>query len=219
MSNEIYFAHNYRDLCEQHGTAAGFQFEFSCSRCYDTWRSAFEPYRGGRLAGWLGKGVGAASGLLGRVAGEISTAADGLAGSGWGSSRDAAFQRAITAAQGHFNRCARCAGYVCGRCWHPAQGICFTCAPDTSGEMLAAQQRGLNDMVTQRAYDQGQRQGQEFDVATPRQLVCPHCRTETQGGRFCMGCGQQLAQQIPCAGCRTPLPEGAAFCPGCGQRR
>ncbi|WP_414169779.1 double zinc ribbon domain-containing protein [Streptoverticillium reticulum] len=216
---EIYFAGNYHDMSQQYGTASGFQFEFYCSRCHDTWRSPFEPYRGGRLAGWLSKGVGAASGLLGSVVSEVSTAADGLAGSSWGKSRDAAFQRAITGAEGHFNRCARCASYVCGRCWNAEQGLCLHCAPDTAGEMMAAQQRGLNDLVSQRAYDEGQRRGQEYDAQTPRQLVCPQCRTETQGGRFCMGCGHELAQQPSCAGCRTPLPDGAAFCPGCGQRR
>lgn len=219
VSNEIYFAGNYRDLCQQHGTAAGFQFEFYCSRCHDTWRSPFEPYRGGRLAGWLGKGIGAASGLLGKVVSEVSTAADGLAGSAWGSARDAAFQRAIGAAEGHFNRCARCASYVCGRCWNSGQGLCLHCAPDTAGEMMAARQQGLNDQVARRAYDEGQRRGEEQDALTPRQLVCPRCRAETHGGRFCPGCGHQLAQQAVCAGCRAPLLDGAAFCSGCGQRQ
>lgn len=218
MSTEIYFASNYRDLCEQYGTAAGFQFEFSCWRCHDTWRSPFEPYHGGRLASWLSRAIGMASGALGRVGSGVSTAADGLAGSGWGSARDASFQRAIGKATSHFNRCGRCSVYVCRRCWNPEQGLCHNCAPDTAGEMMAAQQRGLNDMVAQHAYDQGQKQGQGFDAHTPRQLVCPQCRTEAQGGRFCPGCGFLLAQQTSCKGCQAPLPEGAAFCPGCGQQ-
>ncbi|MFF4145457.1 hypothetical protein ACFY0A_29665 [Streptomyces sp. NPDC001698] len=56
MSTEIYFNNNHRDLCEQHGTGAGFQFEFYCSRCSDTWRSPFEPFRAGQMAGWLSRG-------------------------------------------------------------------------------------------------------------------------------------------------------------------
>ncbi|MBB4891626.1 ribosomal protein L32 [Streptomyces olivoverticillatus] len=219
MSTEISFANNYRDMCERYGTAAGFQFEFYCSRCHDTWRCPFEPYRGGRLAEWLNRGISTASGLLGSVGSGVGSAAEGLAGSGWGSARDASFQRAIKAAEGHFNRCARCACYVCGRCWHPEQGLCFSCAPDTAGEAMAAQQRGLNDLAMQQAYDEGQRRGQEYDARTARQLVCPQCRTEAHGGRFCPGCGFELAQQRPCAGCRAPMPDGAAFCPGCGHRQ
>nr|WP_184346712.1 zinc ribbon domain-containing protein [Streptomyces olivoverticillatus] len=206
-------------MCERYGTAAGFQFEFYCSRCHDTWRCPFEPYRGGRLAEWLNRGISTASGLLGSVGSGVGSAAEGLAGSGWGSARDASFQRAIKAAEGHFNRCARCACYVCGRCWHPEQGLCFSCAPDTAGEAMAAQQRGLNDLAMQQAYDEGQRRGQEYDARTARQLVCPQCRTEAHGGRFCPGCGFELAQQRPCAGCRAPMPDGAAFCPGCGHRQ
>ncbi|MBD0739907.1 zinc ribbon domain-containing protein [Streptomyces sp. CBMA29] len=219
MSSEIYFSNNYRDLCQEHGTGAGFQFEFSCRRCQDTWRSAFEPYTSGRVAGWLGKGVNAAYGMLGRGGYGMSSAADGLAGAGFGSARDKSFQRAITNAEGHFNRCPRCTDYVCNRCWNAAQGICLNCAPDTAAEALAAQQRGLNDMVSERAYTVGQQNGQAFDVTAPRQLVCPQCGTETRGAAFCSGCGHRVAQPDNCASCSAPIPEGAAFCPGCGARR
>ncbi|MEV7779486.1 zinc ribbon domain-containing protein [Kitasatospora sp. NPDC088351] len=219
MSSEIYFSNNYRDLCEQHGTGAGFQFEFSCSRCSDTWRSPFEAFTTGQVAGWVSKGVSAAWNLIGGNANTISNAADGLAGANWGSSRDAAFQRAIANAQTHFNRCARCTNYVCGRCFDPAQGLCHTCAPDTAAEAMAAQRRGLNDMVSERAYTQGQQTGQAFDVQTPRQLVCPQCSTETHGTPFCPGCGFRLANPNQCGQCQAALPEGAAFCPGCGTRR
>ena len=219
MSSEIYFSNNYRDLCERYGTGAGFQFEFSCSRCNDTWRSPFEAYVGGRAAGWANKAAGVAWGLFGRAGNEVSTAVDGLAGAGYGNARDAAFQRAIDNAKGHFNRCARCTSYVCGRCWNAGQGLCLNCAPDTAAEALAAQQRGLNDMVSQRAYSAGQQNGQSYDVDTPRQLVCPQCRTETHGAAFCPGCGHRLAQEVQCGQCSAALPEGAAFCPSCGTRR
>ncbi|GAA2785680.1 hypothetical protein GCM10010441_08310 [Kitasatospora paracochleata] len=220
MSGEIYFSNNYRDLSEQHGTGAGFQFEFSCSRCYDTWRSPFEAFTTGQVAGWLGKGVSAAWSLIGGTAtNSLTNAADGLAGANWGSSRDAAFQRAIGNAQSHFNRCGRCTHYVCGRCWNSAQGLCLGCSPDTAAEAVAAQQRGLNDMVTQQAYQQGQQSGLSYDVSTPRQLVCPQCRAETHGTPFCPGCGFRLAQPSTCTGCHNEVPDGAAFCPTCGTRR
>lgn len=219
MSSEINFSNNYRDLCEQYGTGAGFQFEFSCHRCSDTWRSPFERFTTGQVAGWIGKGVSAAWNLIGGNANTISNAADGLAGQTWGTSRDAAFQRAIDTAQVHFNRCGRCTHYVCGRCFNAEQGLCFSCAPDTAAEALAAQRRGLNDMVSERAYKAGQASGAEFDVNTPRQLVCPQCRTETHGTPFCPGCGFRLAQPVSCTQCHKDVPEGAAFCPSCGTRR
>jgi hypothetical protein len=219
VTAEIYFSNNYRDLCEEHGTGAGFQFEFSCHRCQDTWRSPFEAYQGARMASWVGKGVNAAWGLLGRTGSGVSSAADGLAGAGYGHARDAAFRRAIDTARTHFNRCPRCTGYVCNRCWNAGQGICLTCAPDTAAEAVAARRRGLNDAVAERSYAAGQSDAASFDSAAPRQLVCPQCGQETHGSAFCPSCGTRLNAQDTCASCRAALPAGAAFCPDCGTRR
>ncbi|MEV7027946.1 zinc ribbon domain-containing protein [Kitasatospora sp. NPDC093558] len=219
MSSEIYFSSNYRDMCEQYGTGAGFQFEFYCYRCSDTWRSPFEAFTTGQVAGWIGKGVSAAWNLIGGNANTISNAADGLAGHTWGGARDAAFQRAITNAQTHFNRCGRCTTYVCGRCFDPGQGLCLTCAPDTAAEAMVAQRRGLNDMVSERAYSVGQQSGAEFDVNARRQLVCPQCSAETHGTPFCPGCGHRLAQPTECTSCHKEVPDRSAFCPSCGTRR
>lgn len=216
---EIYFSNNSRDLCQESGTGAGFQFEFSCGRCYDTWRSPFEPYTGARMASWVNKGVNAAWGVLGRTGSGVSSAADGLAGAGFGQARDAAFQRAISNAEGHFNRCPRCTSYVCNRCWNAGAGICLTCAPDTAAEAVAARQRGLNDSVAERSYEVGQAQAASFDATAQRQLVCPQCRTETHGTPFCPGCGHRMAQQDSCGSCGNAVPQGAAFCPECGTRR
>jgi hypothetical protein len=219
MSNEMHFSNNYRDMCEQHGTGAGFQFEFSCSRCHDTWRSAFQPYTSGRMAGWVDRAVGSAWGALGRAGSEASSALGGLVGANWGPAKDSAFQKAVADATIHFNRCARCTSYVCARCWNAAQGLCLGCAPDTAAEVAASQQRGLNDVASQRAYEVGGAQGSSFNVDQPQQLVCPQCRTETHGARFCPGCGHQLAQQDHCGSCNAQLPTGSAFCPDCGARR
>ena len=64
-----------------------------------------------------------------------------------------------------------------------------------AAEAVAASHRGLNDAVVERAYAVGQRDGQSFDVTTPRQLVCPQCRAETHGTPFCPDCGFRLAQR------------------------
>ena len=219
MSSEIYFSNNYQDLCVQNGTGAGFQFEFRCNRCSDTWRSPFQPYTSGRVAGWADRVVGSAWGALGRAGNEASTALSGLVGANWGPSKDTAFQKAITEATGHFNRCPRCTGHVCGTCWNAAHGLCLTCAPDTAAEVAVAQQRGLNDVAAQRAYDVGGLQGAAFDVDRAQQLVCPECRAETHGARFCPGCGHRLAAPDTCASCHSELPPGASFCPECGTHR
>lgn len=220
MSNgEIYFSNNYRDLCEQYGTGAGFQFEFSCSRCSDTWRSAFRPYTAGRVTGWVDRAVSSAWGALGRTGSEASSALGGLVGANWGPAKDTAFQQAIEDAKGHFHRCPRCTGYVCGRCWNAGQGLCLNCAPDTAAEVAVARQRGLNDSASERAYSAGEDRGQTWDVQRQTQLVCPQCGTETHGTPFCAGCGARLAQSDRCGSCSAELPEGAAFCPGCGTRR
>lgn len=222
MSGETAFSRNYRDLSRQNGTDAGFQFEFSCTRCRDTWRSPFEPYASGRAAGWLQRTAGGAGRLLGgnAVNGHaLSRAADGLAGAGWGSARDAAFQRAVEAGQQRFKRCARCTNPVCDQCWNEEIGLCLRCAPDTSAEAGAARQRGLNQRASQRAQQVGESEGDRYDVDNRRQLVCPNCSAQTRGGAFCQGCGHQLARPDTCGGCRAALPTGAAFCPGCGQPR
>ncbi|MFF9409746.1 hypothetical protein ACF1B0_30115 [Streptomyces anandii] len=74
---------------------------------------------------------------------EPASAADGLAGAGWGRARDHVFERAIGNAQGHFSRCARCSHSVYARCWTAAHGLCLVCAPDTAAESTAARQHGL----------------------------------------------------------------------------
>jgi hypothetical protein len=219
LSSEIYFNDNYRDLSQQSGISAGFQFEFSCQRCHDTWRSPFEGYAGARMAGWLNRGASAASGLLGRLGGDVSSAADGLAGAGWGHARDTSLRRAVATAQSHFSRCPRCTSHVCARCWNAQQGLCLVCAPDTAAELAASRQRGLNDEVSERGYAAGRQQGGGVDVQSSTPLVCPQCRAETHGSRFCGGCGHELARQNHCTGCGGTLPDTAAFCPDCGHRR
>ncbi|MFC5907265.1 double zinc ribbon domain-containing protein [Streptacidiphilus monticola] len=216
---EIYFSNNYRDLCEQNGTGAGFQFEFSCARCYDTWRSAFRPYTAGRVTGWVDRAVSSAWGAFGRAGSEASSALGGIVGANWGPAKDNAFKDAVHDAAAHFNRCPRCTHYVCGRCWNAGQGLCLNCAPDTAAEVAAAAQRGLNDAASQSAYEAGSSRGAAYDVNRPTQLVCPQCRTETHGARFCPGCGYRLAQEDTCRSCNAQLPQGAAFCPDCGTRR
>lgn len=211
---EIKFSDNYRDLCIQSGVNSGFQFEFYCERCHDAWRTDFKSYSSGRASGWLGK----ATGFLGGIASEAGSAMEGLAESGWGRARDEAFKESVKQAENHFNRCARCFQYVCGRCWNKDKGLCLNCAPDAEVEIEAARARGELEAAAEQAAKEGMSRGAAKDVKSSRQLVCPKCRAETHGAKFCPECGMQMAKAAFCPECRAEVSPGVKFCPECGHK-
>lgn len=212
--SEIQFSNNYNDLCIRHGTNAGFQFDFYCERCGDTWRSAFEPYISAQASSWVGK----AAGMFGGILGGVGSAVEGLAEAGYGKARDEAFVKAIEAAKGHFHRCGKCHNYVCDRCWNAAKGLCYNCAPDVAVEVEAARNQGEVQAATEQAQAEGQDRGKTRTVSEDRQLVCPQCKAETHGAKFCPQCGHKLAMTTHCTGCGTLLPPDSRFCPECGQK-
>jgi hypothetical protein len=211
---DLKFGDNYNDLCEKSGVNAGFQFEFFCERCNDTWRSEFVPFRSGQASGWIGR----ASGLLGGVLGGAGEALEGLAESRWGQVRDEAFQTAIRGAQGHFHRCARCSQYVCDRCWNQDRGLCLNCGPSAEVEIEAARSEGEVSAAAEEARAEGMRRGKEMDVKRDRQLSCPQCGAETGGAKFCPECGAKLAVVVRCPACSQEVSPGVKFCPECGQK-
>jgi rRNA maturation endonuclease Nob1 len=73
--------------------------------------------------------------------------------------------------------------------------------------------------VSERATVEGQARAADHDVRADMQLVCPQCRAETHGAKFCPQCGYRMAQQVQCSGCATALQPGAKFCTECGQRQ
>ncbi|MFC4763002.1 zinc ribbon domain-containing protein [Dyella koreensis] len=217
MSDDLHFSNNYHDLSQQYGTGAGFQFEFYCQSCSDTWRSPFAPYRSGQASGWMREIGSLASNLLGGLGGSLDNAVEGIAKAGWGTSRDAAFKEAITAAENHFHRCASCHHYVCDRCFSTDSGLCQTCAPDISTQVQAARHQGKLEAAKDNARELGKSQAGQVDIATERQLVCPQCGCEARGGKFCPDCGHRLAAPDQCTGCQAELPAGSRFCPECGK--
>lgn len=212
--SDFKFSDNYSDLSVQSGTNCGFQFEFSCQRCGDTWRSEFVPYRSGQASGWLGR----ATSLLGGVLGDVGEAVEGMAEAGWGKAHDAAFRGAIEAARKHFHRCARCSDYFCNACWNEQRGLCLNCAPDAEVEIESARARGEADGAIESATLEGQARGKKRDVKRERQLVCPGCGAETKGAKFCPECGQKLNVKAKCTQCSAEIPPGAKFCPECGAK-
>jgi hypothetical protein len=212
--SELQFSKNYSDHCRQNGTDAGFQFEFHCESCQDTWRSPFVSYRSGQASGWLGR----ASGMLGGRLGNLGSAVDGLAEAGFGKARDQAFADAIQNAQRHFNRCARCHNYVCDVCWNASKGLCLTCAPSAEVEIEAARAQGEVYGVGEKAVNEGIRRGKQMDVKRDRQLICPDCGAQTQGAKFCPECGTRLAVKAQCPACEAECAPGTKFCPECGEK-
>lgn len=215
MSTEMQFSSNYSDLSNSSGVDAGFQFEFYCQRCNDRWRTRFEPYRSGQASGWVQKGASLFGGLLGSA----SSVLNGVAEAGWHSARDEAFSNAVTAGKAHFNRCADCHRYVCGPCFDTANGLCFNCAPNVNVAITQARARGEVDSAREQATEEGRTRGAQRNVTQAMQLVCPQCRTETHGAKFCPECGHKMAQQQTCGGCASTLEPGSKFCPECGQRQ
>jgi len=211
---EIKFSDNYNDLSQESGVNAGFQFEFFCERCNDTWRADFVPYRSGQASGWLSK----AGGILGGVLGGASEAAEGLAQAGWGKAHDEAFRLAVEQAKKHFHRCARCFQYVCDTCWNKGNGLCLNCAPDAEVEVEAARAQGEVSGAGEKAALEGVRRGKQKDVKRDRQLVCPQCGAETKGAKFCPECGYQLAIKGRCPACSAEISPTVKFCPECGKK-
>lgn len=93
---------NYKDM-SSYGSSPGFQFEFHCKNCDQTWRSQFKPYRRGQVAGFFGNlmsnfHIGAKAGAATRLASEA-----GLA-----SAKAAALAEARQTAATLHNDCANC---------------------------------------------------------------------------------------------------------------
>lgn len=213
---ETHFTRNVSDLSRQpHDVDAGFQFDFHCERCRDTWRSPFVPYRRGQVAGWLQR---TASALGGGLVNDAGRAAAGYADSGWSEARDEAMKSAVEQAAGHFHRCGKCQNQVCPACWNTVKGLCLNCAPDLQAEVEAARSTAEVDAARERAQAVGEALGQKADVAHPSTNACPRCKAMTRGAKFCPECGYDLAQAVvTCGNCKAANPAGTRFCTECGN--
>lgn len=209
------FADNYQDLSCESGARAGFQFQFYCERCNDTWRSSFSPFKQGQAAEWAGR----ASNMFGGILGGAADTIEGLSSATYGTAHDNAFQAAIEEAKNHFHRCARCYQYVCDTCWNEDAGLCYNCAPSAEVEIEAARASGAVYGVGEKAALEGIREGKKMDVKTRTQLKCPECDAETFGAKFCPECGFKLAQKSFCTECGGELASGAKFCGECGAKQ
>ena len=192
---------NYRDLSRSStGIDAGFQFEFYCESCGDTWKSPFRAYRTGQAAGILRRissvlgefyRVGAITDIMGKVGRASGTSAE----SSGTRAKAAAFEEAQGLVQDRYNRCTNCHMMVCENCWNPGTRTCNKCAASAHG--------------------------QRFDSGTATaaaSLACPNCQTPSQGGRFCHECGFDMAStHKSCPACGATMMRQARFCTDCGH--
>jgi len=192
---------NYRDLSRSPNELnAGFQFEFYCESCGDTWKSPFRAYRVGQAAGILRRlsfvlgefyRVGAITDIVSKVGRASGTSAE-MSGS---KAKVAALEEAQALAQDRYHRCTSCHTMVCDNCWDPGTRTCNKCGAS------AAQAAQYESAATAAAT-----------------LACPNCQTPSQGGRFCHECGFDMAStHKSCPACGVTMMRQARFCTDCGH--
>jgi len=192
---------NIRDISPPIGdVGAGFQFEFVCESCGDTWKSPFRPYRAGQAAGFLRR-----FGYIINEFAKISVITDVIykAGRAGGTSvevtgskaKASAREEAMEMARQRYDRCGNCKSMVCANCFSESSGMCTKCEATTAG-------------ATRQAAAQG----------TAGATICSNCQTPSQGGRFCHECGFDMAStHKSCPSCGTTMSRQARFCTDCGH--
>jgi hypothetical protein len=193
---------NFRDVtASTSDIGAGFQFEFFCERCGETWRSPFKPYRKGQLTGLLSRSS-ALTGELGgwltglsRTVSNIYRASRGVgafADAGLNRAREEAKDEAIALARDRYHACEACHKSVGDECFEERSGLCLDCAKGGGQRGAGGQQEGA--------------------------VSCPNCQTPSQGGRFCHECGFDMAStHKSCPSCGATQPREARFCGDCGH--
>lgn len=197
---------NYRDLSTNPGdVGAGFQFEFVCDSCGDTWKTPFKPYRAGQAAGLFRR-----FGYIFNEFAKISTVTDVIfkltrasnttvetAGS---KPKAEALEEAMASARQRYDQCASCHTWVCANCYNESDHQCIKCERSSPGGNQAGAAVGGGA------------------AASGSALACPNCQTPSQGGRFCHECGFDMAStHKSCPSCGVTLSREARFCGDCGH--
>jgi hypothetical protein len=187
---------NYRDLSQSgNDVGAGFQFEFYCTKCQRKWKSPFQPYRMGQIAGVLSRFMF----LFGSTQKASRTTAN-FADMGSRGAKENALAEAMQHAETLYCTCDECKQAVCGDCWSPRDGTCVPC-----------REKGRQ----QTEYQQNTAAQRDSQASSS---ACPNCRTPSSGGRFCGECGFDMAStHKSCPGCGTMVLRQARFCTDCGH--
>ena len=191
---------NYRDISPPLGdVGAGFQFEFFCESCGDTWKTPFKPYRAGQANGIFRRfgylfnefakiSVISEIDLSPRPGGRHVDRGDRLEGKGGG---------------------ARGGAGARGAALREVQQL-----PDDGLRQLL--RRG--DPALRQVRSRPGRRLAERHLGERLATVCPNCQTPSQGGRFCHECGFDMAStHKSCPACSATMPRQARFCTDCGH--
>ena len=210
---EIEFTRNYSDHC----TDQGFQFEFNCNRCGNGYRSSFQPWAVGTVAGALD----AASSLFGGVFGQAANIGERVRSANWQQARDNAFIDAAQKIKPSFVQCPKCTSWVCRKsCWNQARGLCKSCAPDLAVEISAQQSaKAIEKIQTDVSADTEDESVIGSVGKNKVKASCPQCNAPlAANAKFCPECGAKIQEKKFCAECGAALTPGAKFCPECGSK-
>ena len=195
---------NFRDISTNPGeVGAGFQFEFTCESCGDSWKSPFKPYRAGQAAGLFRR-----FGYIFNEFAKISAVSDIVFKIGCASGttiettgakpRAEALEEAMAMARQRYDQCSSCHTWVCANCYNESSRVCIKCEKTMGGS----------------AYGAASGSG----AASASAMACPNCQTPSQGGRFCHECGFDMAStHKSCPSCGATMPRQARFCTDCGH--
>jgi hypothetical protein len=214
MAAPVAFTGNVTDLCNENG----FQWEFSCNRCGNGFRSPFAQNVAARGRGLL------------RMAGEwfggkVETFSSGVEqfnyyGGTFGqesATKDQHFAKAVEAVRSNFRQCRGCGRWACAQfCWNNDVGQCMECSPLAAEELARAQADARRYQLRERAYETDQ--VGTLNVAEAPKLRCDTCGASSGGGKFCQHCGTAMIKQVSCGRCGASAPPGASFCMECGTQ-
>lgn len=211
--DEIEFTRNYTDS----STNQGFQFEFHCNRCGNGYRSSFQPWAVGTVAGALD----AASSLFGGVFGQAANMGERVRSATWQQARDKAFLEAAQNIKPNFVQCPRCTSWVCRKsCWNQARQLCKGCAPDLAVEISAQQSNKAIEKIQSDIAADSEDETVIGNVGkTKIKAACPNCDAPlASNAKFCPECGAKIQEKKFCTECGSALTPGAKFCPECGVK-
>ena len=194
------FVRNVQDISDD----GGYKFRFHCDRCNDGVESQYVS----SAANILKTGLEVFS-MFRVFGGRTRDAVRGIDRGLRGKERDGAYEKAVTEAKAHFNKCSHCGKWVCSHCHNQTAGLCEGCAPDAHE---AAAKHAAGRAVAERVAAV-----ESKNQTAVGQVTCPTCSAPSGGGKFCQSCGTDLSPQRRCINCQAQVLVTAKFCGECGK--